>query len=111
KQTLEFRCVHQIGLANQFVQQLADFSKRSGLANQPINFWMASLVDIFALIAELLEEFLARTQARKLDLDLLIRHTSGQFDEFPRQIEDFDRLAHVEQENFAALALCSALKH
>ena len=60
---------------------------------------------------ELLVELLARAETHVLDLDVDIRGQSGESDEVPGHVVDLHRLAHVEDENLAALRVVRRLKH
>lgn len=60
---------------------------------------------------ELLVELLARAETHVLDLDVYIRGQSGESDEVPGHVVDLHRLAHVEDEDFAALRVVRRLEH
>ena len=59
---------------------------------------------VLALDPQLLEELLARTQAGEDDLDVLAGPEAAERDQLLGQVHDLDRLAHVEDEDLAALA-------
>ena len=60
--------------------------------------------DPFALGDQLLVELLAGPQAREDDLDVLLRLEAVESDHVPGQIQDPDRLAHLEDEDLAPLS-------
>src|ERR1043166_2720981 len=53
-------------------------------------------------VEQRLVQFLAGPQADKADFDVAVGAQPGEPDHLPRQIDDLDRLAHVEDENLAA---------
>jgi hypothetical protein len=59
---------------------------------------------------QLLEELLARPQARVDDADLALREL-GEPDHVAREVHDLDRLAHVHHEDLAAQAHAARLQH
>src|SRR5437660_1614606 len=67
--------------------------------------------DVFALVTELFEQFFAGAQPGKFDLNIPVRHTARELNQLAGQIQDFDRLAHIEQENLSTLPLSRALEH
>ena len=60
---------------------------------------------------ELLVELLAWAETYVLDFDVDIRGQSGESDEVPGHVVDLHRLAHVEDENLAALRVVRRLEH
>ncbi len=60
---------------------------------------------------ELLVELLAWAETYVLDLDVYIRGQSGESDEVPGHVVDLHRLAHVEDEDLAALRVVRRLEH
>ena len=60
---------------------------------------------------QLLVELLARAETHVLDLDVYIRGQSGESDQVPGHVVDLHRLAHVEDEDLAALRVVRRLKH
>lgn len=60
---------------------------------------------------ELLVELLAWAETHVLDLDVDIRGQSGESDEVPGHVVDLHRLAHVEDEDLAALRVVRRLEH
>ena len=60
---------------------------------------------------ELLVELLARAETHVLDLDVYIRGQSGESDQVPGHVVDLHRLAHVEDEDLAALRVVRRLEH
>ncbi len=60
---------------------------------------------------ELLVELLARAETYVLDLDVDIRGQSGESDEVPGHVVDLHRLAHIEDEDLAALRVMRRLEH
>ena len=58
-----------------------------------------------------LMQLFARARAGEADLDILVRHQSREPDHLLRQIEDADRLSHVEHANTAGMALVTRLVH
>ena len=64
----------------------------------------------FGVGEQFLEQFLAGAQAGELDLDVLVRK-AGKADHVARQVGDAYRVAHVEDENLAALAHQPGLQH
>ena len=60
---------------------------------------------------QLLVQLLARARAGEADLDVAAHLEAGQPDEIGGEIEDPDRLAHVEHEHLAALADRAGLQH
>ena len=60
---------------------------------------------------ELLVELLAWAETYVLDLDVDIRSQSGESDQVPGHVVDLHRLAHVEDEDLAALRVVRRLEH
>lgn len=60
---------------------------------------------------KLLVELLARAETHVLDLDVYIRGQSGESDQVPGHVVDLHRLAHVEDEDLAALRVVRRLEH
>jgi len=58
----------------------------------------------FALDVELLEEFFAWSEAGDLDLDVLTNLQPGKANHVGRQIDDADRLSHVQEQDFTCVA-------
>ncbi len=65
---------------------------------------MAGLRDLFSGELELLEELLAGAQARERDLHVDVGAQTGQRDHLLGEVQDPHGLAHVEDEDLAALA-------
>jgi len=65
---------------------------------------MNGRLDVLAVGAKLLEEFLARPNAGKNNIDVIFRPESAQRDHVSGQVDDLDRLAHVQQVYLPALA-------
>ncbi len=65
----------------------------------------------FTLDEQLLEQLFARPQTDELDIDVPLHLQPGQFDQVTGQIDNPDRLAHVQDEDLAAGAQRSGLKH
>lgn len=63
---------------------------------------MAGLVHRLKVQTELLEHLFARPETGVDDLDIDVRFQSGQTDQVAGQVDDLDRLAHVEHEDLAA---------
>ena len=72
---------------------------------------VGSLLHSLFLHQQLLIELLARSEAGVLNFDVHIRLVTGQADHVPRHGVDLHRLAHVQNENLAALGIVSRLKH
>src|SRR5690606_38228608 len=71
---------------------------------------VAGLVDVLLGGGKLLEELLARPNAREDDVDVLVRPQTGETDEVDGEVEDLHGFAHVEDEDLAALAHASRLQ-
>ena len=65
---------------------------------------MAGLGDLLARKLQLFEELFSRAQAREDDVHVHVRPQPGQRDHLLGEIEDSDRLAHVEDEDLSPLA-------
>ena len=72
---------------------------------------MMSRSNIHALIGEFFEQLFSRTQPGKLNPDVLVGHTTGEFNQLTGQIQNFDGFAHIQQEYLATLALGGALEN
>ena len=59
-------------------------------------------------VEQFLVQLLAGAQAGEADLDVVVRLQPGQPDHLARQIDDLHRLAHVEHEDAALLALAGS---
>src|SRR5438445_351545 len=58
--------------------------------------------DLLVVRDELLAQLLARTEAREDDFDVLVRFEARELDHVTREVEDPDRLPHLEDERLAA---------
>ena len=67
--------------------------------------------DVFASRPQFLEQFLPRSNAQELDLDVHVRPVAGQRDHVARQVHDLHGLAHVQKHHLAALAHRAGLDH
>src|SRR5215468_5533264 len=76
-----------------------------------MDFGMGGCSDVFAFIAELFEQFFAGTQAGKFDSNILIWDTPGKLNQLASEVQNFDRFAHVQQENLSTKALSGTLKN
>jgi hypothetical protein len=97
--------VEGVGDADQFVNLFAQQVMIIALVGgQDHDLLVARRDDPFALGDQFLVEFLARPQARKDDLDVLLWFEAVESDHILGQIQDPDRLAHLEDEDLAPLS-------
>lgn len=73
------------------------------------DFGIGCLNRIFFVCKKFLVKFLARAESREGDLDVLSEGKARQFDHLDGEVVDADGLAHVEDEDFAALAHCAGV--
>src|SRR5688572_9022804 len=74
------------------------------------NLRMGGLPDLFVVVDQLLEQALTRAQAGEHDFDVLVGREPVEADQRLRQVDDPDRLAHIEDEDFAAVPHGSGLE-
>jgi len=72
---------------------------------------MARRHRILSVVVELFKELIPWPQPRELDFNVDSRTQTAQLDQLPRQLDDFHRFAHIENEYFSTLALGRTLKH
>ena len=64
--------------------------------------WIAGGDGRLLAVEQLLVQLLARAQAGEADLDVLFGLQSRETDHLPREVDDLDRLAHIQDEDAAA---------
>ena len=79
-----------------------DLVEVDGLEFPDIDLRVAGAVHFFGIEAKFFEELFAGPCARKDDGDILFR-LSAELDEVSGEVDDFDRFAHIEDEDFAIL--------
>ena len=72
--------------------------------------WTGEL-EVLVDVEDLLEELLAGAQAGEADLDVLARGEAREADHVAGQVDDLDRLAHVQDEDLAVAAQDAGLEH
>ena len=82
----------------------------AAVVSQQPDFRVDRRLDVFHRMDRFLVELLARAQAAVGYFNVLVRNKPGQLDHLAGQVRDFDRLPHIEDENFAALGLQRALQ-
>ena len=65
----------------------------------------------FCFIQQFFIKFFTGAQAGINHTNIFSGYQSGQFDHLMRQVADFDRLTHIEYENFAAIAHNTCFQH
>src|SRR5215831_858703 len=65
----------------------------------------------FADTVEFLDQLLSGTQTGEMNVDVLIWHLAGEANHVLREIDDPDRLAHIENKNLRALAAGRCLEN
>src|ERR1700704_4262775 len=65
----------------------------------------------FVIEKHFLVQLFAWPDSRKLDLDIGACFQTGETNHIASQVHDFDRLAHVQHEQFAATSLCAGLQY
>src|SRR5689334_9653745 len=76
-----------------------------------MDFGMGCYGDVFALVTEFFEKFFTGAQPGKFNSNFLVGHAAGELNQLTSQIQNFDGLAHIEEENLSALPLSRALEH
>lgn len=92
----------------------ADFAKgfhphmyidiRNTVSDKDANLFVFGGNSVFRESAQLFIEFFTGANAGELDPDVFVRFESGQKNEIPRQVNDLDGLAHVQDADLATLA-------
>ena len=72
---------------------------------------VAGRLDPLAGDQQLLEQLLPGAQAAEADVDILVGDKTGEPDQLLGEVEDLDRLAHVEEENLPPLPHAPGLQH
>ena len=75
--------------------------------NQPV----VRILHSFLIHKKLFIELFSRAQAGKLDLNVFPQLIAGEPDQVFRQIQDFYRLTHIQDEYFPALGIGARLQH
>src|SRR5580698_10246882 len=72
---------------------------------------MRRLSQSLILQTEFFNQSLTRPDPRELNLDVTIGLQAGKTNEFPGQIQNFDRLSHIENEDLPTLTQYRSLQH
>ena len=109
----EFAAEFLFGSVNQFLQlgnRLPDFGKRVGPMVSGAQLGVGRGQRFLVVEIKLFVELLPGPDARKADLDRIFRQ-ARQADQVAGQVDDLHRLAHLQDEDFAALAHRRGLQH
>ena len=100
KLKLEKVRVEAVQISGELAEDVAGTSDGHWLANVAHDFGMRGWGDILADVAELFEKFFSRPKADKLDRNVLVGNQTAQLDQLTGEVNDPDRLAHIEGEDF-----------
>src|ERR1051325_4478329 len=92
------------------LQMLSHLIQRFRLAYKSHDLRVVRGRDVLTFIAQLLEQLLARTQPDKFNLNVLVGFEPAEFDQLSGEVDDFDRLSHIQNKDLTTRTLCAALQ-